>query len=315
MKFDDKGVLRAINPESGFFGVAPGTNAVTNGHAMESFRANAIFTNVALTPAGDVWWEGMTKETPARLTSWLRRDWTPDSLDKAAHPNSRFTAPAAQCPIIDPAWQDPQGVPISAIIFGGRRSETIPLVTQSLDWAHGTFLGATMMSEQTAAAEGKVGDLRADPMAMKPFCGYNMADYWGHWLSMEGRTTPDKLPKIFFVNWFRKDAAGKFMWPGFGDNARVLSWIFGRSGSAAEAAKAAAVETPIGFMPDVTKGALPLDGLKMTPEAVRSLFAVDKATWKTELELYAKHLGSFGAKLPKGLGAQLERVKGRFTRA
>jgi phosphoenolpyruvate carboxykinase (GTP) len=310
MKFDAEGHLRAINPEAGFFGVAPGTSESTNPNAMASMTENAIFTNVAMTPEGDVWWEGMTKKKPAQVTNWLRKHWTPESTEVAAHPNSRFTAPAAQCPIVDPAWEDPAGVPISAIVFGGRRSDTVPLVYQSLDWNHGTYLGSVMMSETTAAAEGARGALRADPFAMKPFCGYNMADYWAHWLDMGTKSTPEKLPKIFYVNWFRKNAEGKFVWPGFGDNSRVLEWIFNRSGG-----NGPAVETPIGHIPDMAAGAIKVDDLNLGDEVVKSLFDVDTGVWKEELKTYEAYHEQFGATLPAGIKEQHDRIADRLDRA
>lgn len=310
MKFDEEGNLRAINPEAGFFGVAPGTSDDTNPNAMASMKENAIFTNVAMTEEGDVWWEGMSKAKPAHATSWLRKPWTPESEEVAAHPNSRFTAPAAQCPIVDPAWEDPAGVPISAIVFGGRRSDTVPLVYESLDWNHGTYLGSVMMSETTAAAEGARGALRADPFAMKPFCGYNMADYWAHWLEMGTKTAPEKLPKIFYVNWFRKNEAGKFVWPGFGDNSRVLEWIFNRAGG-----DAAAVETPIGHIPDVGKGAIKVDDLNLGDEVVKSLFDVDAGVWKEELKAYGEYHAQFGDALPAGIKEQHDRIAERLERA
>src|SRR5215472_16638172 len=257
MRFGPDGRLYAINPEAGFFGVAPGTGAATNAHAVATFTANSIFTNVALTGEGDVWWEGLTEQPPARLTDWRGRDWTPGSPEPAAHPNSRFTTPAGQCPVIAPEWDDPAGVPISAILFGGRRASTVPLVTESFGWDHGVFLGANVASEKTAAAEGTVGELRHDPFAMLPFCGYNMGDYFGHWLSIgQAAADPAALPRLFYVNWFRKDAAGRFVWPGFGENIRVLKWIVERLSGSAEA-----VPTPIGNLP--APGSLDLDGLEI----------------------------------------------------
>lgn len=310
MKFDEEGRLRAINPEKGFFGVAPGTSDRTNPHAMSCLHSNSIFTNVAMTPEGDVWWEDMTKEKPNRLTNWLRKQWTPDSAENAAHPNSRFTAPASQCPIIDPNWEKPEGVPIDAIIFGGRRSDTVPLVYESLDWSHGTYLGSTMMSETTAAAEGGRGVLRADPFAMKPFCGYNMADYFSHWLSMQEKTEESKLPNIFFVNWFQKDSQGKIMWPGFSENSRVLEWIFRRSGE--ERDTVPTKESPIGYMPDVDNGGLNTEGLDMNKNELKKLFEVDPSTWKKELKRYEEYHAQFGNRLPKGIVEQHERIKKRL---
>src|SRR5512145_157870 len=261
------GQVYAINPENGYFGVAPGSNYKTNPNAMISCEKNSIFTNVALTEDGDVWWEGIDGEVPAKLTDWQGNEWTPGCGRNAAHPNARFTAPASQCPVIAPEWEDPEGVPISAILFGGRRATVVPLVTEARDWRHGTFLGSIIASEKTAAANGKVGELRRDPMAMLPFCGYNMADYWAHWLSI-GRTRGARLPRIFYVNWFRKDARGRFLWPGFGDNSRVLQWVFERC-----AGRASGRETPIGTLP--TPGDLELFGLTLRDDALDELLRVD----------------------------------------
>lgn len=291
MKFGEDGRLWAINPEAGFFGVAPGTSMESNPNALLTCRSHSIFTNVALTPEGDVWWEGMTKETPPKLTSWLGEEWTPKSGKKAAHPNSRFTTPAKQCPVIDPEWENPKGVPISAIIFGGRRSTTIPLVMEAFDWEHGTYLGAATSSETTAAATGDVGKLRHDPFAMLPFCGYNMGDYFGHWLEMGKKTTPDKLPRIYYVNWFRKSKEGRFLWPGFGENIRVLKWIFERCENRCEARK-----TPIGNMPAF--GALDLTGLDVDEE---KLFSIDPKEWEAEVEEMSNYFKIFGKRLPKRL--------------
>lgn len=306
MKFGEDGRLYAINPEAGFFGVAPGTSMDTNPNAMLSMEKNSIFTNTALTEDGDVWWEGMTKQKPEKLTSWLNEEWTPASGKPAAHPNSRFTAPASQCPVIDPDWENPKGVPISAILFGGRRADTVPLVYQALDWQHGTFIGSAVSSEQTAAAEGKVGNLRHDPFAMLPFCGYNMGDYFAHWLQMGSAVEPDKLPKIFFVNWFRKDEEGRFIWPGFGDNIRVLEWIFKRTGDEGEAD-----ETPIGYIPTVE--AIDTSGLDITEEELQSILSVDKDKWLKEVDEMKDYYEMFGDKLPQGLVDELKSLEDRLS--
>jgi len=294
MRFGSDGRLYAINPESGFFGVAPGTSMHSNPNAMLTMNRNAIFTNVALTPEGDVWWEGMTDTPPERAIDWLGKEWTPDCGRKAAHPNARFTARAKQCPVIDPAWEDPQGVPISAILFGGRRAGVIPLVHQAFSWQHGTFLGATASSEKTAAAAGKVGELRCDPMAMLPFCGYHMGDYFGHWLSMGKRTAEKNLPKIFYVNWFRKSADGQWLWPGYGENSRVIQWIFERIEGEGEA-----VETPIGYLP--TLSGIDRSGLEVSDEAMKELLKVDRGEWLNELASIDSHFAQFGDRLPAGL--------------
>src|SRR5512147_3109879 len=293
MKFGADGRLYAINPETGFFGVAPGTSTESNFNAMETLYANCIYSNVALTDDGDVWWEQMSTP-PEHTTDWMRRSWTPKSGRPAAHPNARFTAPAKQCPVIAPEWEDPKGVPIDAILFGGRRGTIVPLVTESFDWQHGTFLGSIISSEKTAAATGKVGELRRDPMAMLPFCGYNMGDYWAHWLAI-GRRAGADLPKIFYVNWFRKNGDGKFMWPGYAENSRVLKWIFERCDGTAKA-----VDTPIGKLP--AEGSLDVSGLKIAPADLNELTHVDKEGWKAELPLINEHFATFGAKLPKELG-------------
>ena len=295
MRFGADGRLYAINPEAGFFGVAPGTGAKTNANAVATFTANSIFTNVALTDDGDVWWEGLTSEPPAHLTDWKGRDWTPGSAEPAAHPNSRFTTPAAQCPIIAAEWDDPAGVPISAILFGGRRASTVPLVIESFGWDHGVFLGANIASEKTAAAEGTVGELRHDPFAMLPFCGYNMGDYFGYWLKI-GRTAPDpaKLPKLYYVNWFRKNSRGKFVWPGFGENIRVLKWIIERLSG-----EATAVSTPIGNLP--APGSLDLDGLDISWADLALLLTVDTEAWKLEAEHIPEHFQTFHRHLPDRL--------------
>ncbi len=306
MKFDDEGVLRAINPEHGFFGVAPGTNDETNRNAMLTLSGNAVFTNTALTDEGDVWWEGMTKQPPTHLTDWKRNEWTPSSGTPAAHPNARFTAPASQDPAIATEWEDPLGVPISAILFGGRRSSVVPLVTEAFDWRHGVFLGSIMASETTAAASGAVGKLRRDPFAMLPFCGYNMADYFTHWLEVGRATTPEKLPKLFYVNWFRKSADGAFLWPGFGENSRVLEWIFERCAGRGEA-----VETPIGYVP--TAGAIPSDGLSVTPEAMQELLRIDVEEWRAEVPLIAEHYDSLGGRVPDELRQELATLEKRLS--
>jgi phosphoenolpyruvate carboxykinase (GTP) len=291
MRFGADGRLYAINPEAGFFGVAPGTSADTNANAIATLWGNSIFTNVALTDNGDVWWEGLTDPPPAHLTDWKGRDWTPASAEPATHPNSRFTAPASQCPIIAPEWDDPAGVPISAILFGGRRATAVPLVTEAFDWAHGVFLGANIASERTAAADGNVGELRRDPFAMLPFCGYNMGDYFAHWLDVGRSADAAKLPRIYFVNWFRKDESGRFLWPGFGENSRVLKWIIERlSGDAPAAA------SPIGRVP--TRDALDTDGLDIAEDDLNLLLAVNTETWKAEATLISDHLRTFGSHLP-----------------
>ncbi|MEW2570081.1 phosphoenolpyruvate carboxykinase (GTP) [Streptomyces sp. NPDC047070] len=296
MRFGEDGRLYAINPEAGFFGVAPGTGEHTNANAMKTLWGNSVFTNVALTDDNDIWWEGMTEETPAHLTDWKGNDWTPESAHEngyspAAHPNARFTVPAAQCPIIAPEWEDPRGVPISAILFGGRRATAVPLVTESFDWNHGVFLGANVASEKTAAAEGKVGELRRDPFAMLPFCGYNMGDYMGHWVDVAKGKDQAKLPKIYYVNWFRKNDAGKFVWPGFGENSRVLKWIVDRLDGRAEG-----VETPIGVLP--AKGALDTEGLELSESDLDFLLTVDKEVWREEAALVPEHLNTFGEHTP-----------------
>src|SRR4051812_6456445 len=282
MKFGDDGRLYAINPEAGFFGVAPGTSMKTNPNAMLTLDGNCIFTNTALTDDGDVWWEGMTEQKPDHLTDWKGNEWTPASATPAAHPNARFTAPAAQDPAIASEWEDPKGVPISAILVGGRRSSTVPLIHESFDWEHGVFLGSIMASETTAAAAGAVGKLRRDPFAMLPFCGYNMADYLGHWLEIGEATDARKLPTIFYVNWFRKGPDGKFLWPGFGENSRVLEWVFNRVNG-----KGGAAQTPIGFVP--TADDLDLDGLDLSSEAVAELLKVDPDEWRAEVPSIEEH--------------------------
>jgi phosphoenolpyruvate carboxykinase (GTP) len=305
MKFGDDGRLYAINPEAGFFGVAPGTGDDTNPNAMATLRENSIFTNCARTDDGDVWWEGMTDEAPAHAIDWRGGDWTPDAENPAAHPNARFTAPAAQCPSIADDWEDPAGVPVDAFLFGGRRATVVPLVTEAFDWEHGVFLGATMASEKTAAAAGTVGELRFDPMAMLPFCGYHMADYFRHWLAIGERADAAKLPRIFYVNWFRKDDRGSFLWPGFGENSRVLAWVFRRCQGTAEA-----VETPIGRVP--AEGALDLEGLDISPEAVAELLRVEPEDWKAQLPQFHEHFAKFGQALPAELREQLVELEKRL---
>ena len=304
MKFGSDGRLYAINPEKGFFGVAPGTSMHSNPNAMLSITKNAIFTNVALTDDGDIWWEGMTETPPAHLIDWLGQDWTPASNRKAAHPNSRFTVSAGQCPVIDKAWEDPNGVPISAIIFGGRRSNVVPLVYEAFNWKHGTFLGASVSSETTAAAAGDIGKLRHDPFAMLPFCGYNMGDYFGHWLSMGQRTTAEKLPRIYYVNWFRKGAQGEWLWPGFGENSRVLKWIFERTSG-----KDHAVTTPIGYVPKLEN--LDVSGLNITSERLKELLAVDRDSWKKEAAGLREYFKVFRERLPQGITEELDALEAR----
>ncbi len=306
MKFGTDGRLYAVNPEAGFFGVAPGTGARTNPNAIDTIERNTIFTNCALTDDGDIWWEGLTGEPPAHATSWLGEDWTPDSDKPAAHPNARFTTPAAQCPSIAPEWEDPAGVPIDAMLFGGRRANVVPLVMEARDWTHGVFLGATMSSEKTAAATGAVGQLRWDPMAMLPFCGYHMADYWAHWLRI-GEKQSAQLPKIFYVNWFRKGDDGKFLWPGFGENSRVLAWVFRRCQGQAEAA-----ETEIGLLPPVGQGGIETDGADVSADAMRELLEVDLEGWREQLPQMHEHFARFGEKLPAELRRELVALEERL---
>jgi len=304
MRFGEDGRLRAINPEAGFFGVAPGTGAATNPNAIASLSRNTIFTNVALTADGDVWWEGMTDTPPEGLTDWKGRPWTPGG-EPAAHPNARFTAPAEQCPSIAPEWQDPAGVPISAILFGGRRASAVPLVTEAFDWNHGVFLASNVASEGTAAAENRVGELRRDPFAMLPFCGYNMGDYFSHWLKVGATADPEKLPRMYFVNWFRKDANGKFVWPGFGDNSRVLKWIVERLEGQVEA-----LDTPIGRLPRPAD--LDVDGLALKPEHLEMLLTVDADVWREEASLIPPAYQRFGDRLPGELWRQYDALVERL---
>lgn len=307
----EDGRLYAINPEAGFFGVAPGTGVETNPTAVEMLSHDVIFTNVALTDDGDVWWEGLTPEPPAHLTDWTGRSWTPASGRPAAHPNSRFTVAAAQCPSIADSWEDPAGVPVDAIVFGGRRATNVPLVTRALDWEHGVFLGATVASEQTAAAEGVVGELRRDPFAMLPFCGYTMADHWAHWLRVGAGLSDAGRPLVFGVNWFRKSASGEFLWPGFGENARVLAWIVGQVDAARSGSDEGAVAGPVGLHP--APGALDLDGLALPEEALDALFAVDPAAWLAECDLTEEFFARFGDRLPPQLTTQLTALRTRLT--
>ncbi|MFY9676300.1 MAG: phosphoenolpyruvate carboxykinase (GTP) [Terriglobales bacterium] len=307
MKFGADGRLYAINPEYGFFGVAPGTSMKSNKNAMLTATKNSIFTNCAITPDRDVWWEGMTDAKPDELLDWLRRPWTPHSLRKAAHPNARFTTPARQCPVIAPEWEDPNGVPIDAILFGGRRATVVPLVTESFSWQHGTFLGATASSETTAAASGQVGQLRRDPMAMLPFCGYNMGDYFAHYLKI-GEREGAKLPKIYYVNWFRTGEDGKFLWPGYGENSRVLKWVFERCEGTVHA-----LETAIGLIPQPRD--LDTNGLDVREEDLRHLLSIDIDGWLAEIPLIREHFAKFGSHLPEGLNRELDDLDQRLRRS
>jgi phosphoenolpyruvate carboxykinase (GTP) len=306
MKIGEDGRLYAINPEAGFFGVAPGTSYSSNPVAMDTVRENVIFTNCALTDEGDIWWEGMGVPAPRHAIDWKGRDWTPDSTEPAAHPNARFTAPARQCPAISPDWENPEGVPIDIFLFGGRRAGVVPLVTEAFDWDHGVFLGATASSETTAANIGAVGNLRRDPFAMQPFCGYNMADYFGHWLEM-GDRLGDRAPRIFYVNWFRKSPEGKWLWPGYGDNSRVLKWMCDRIEGRVQAR-----ETPIGLLP--CDGDLDLTGLEIAPENVTELMRVDSAAWRAELPDIERHFGQFGDRLPERMREQVLGLANRLAR-
>jgi phosphoenolpyruvate carboxykinase (GTP) len=302
MKFGADGRLYAINPEAGFFGVAPGTSMRTNPNAMLTLTHDVLFTNCALTPEGEVWWEEKSKQPPEKLMDWQGKEWTPKSGRPAAHPNARFTAPASQCPVIAPEWEDPNGVPIDAILFGGRRATVVPLVNEARDWQHGTFLGSIISSEKTAAAAGKIGELRRDPMAMLPFCGYNMGDYWAHWLKI-GKRAGAKLPKLFYVNWFRKGEDGSFLWPGYSENSRVLKWIFERCEGTAKA-----VETPIGNLP--APQAIDTNGLAgVTPENLAELLRVDVEGWLTETPMIAQHFDQFGDRMPRELREELRSMK------
>jgi phosphoenolpyruvate carboxykinase (GTP) len=302
MKFGEDGRLYAINPEAGFFGVAPGTGEKTNPNAIATLAKSSIFTNCAKTDDGDVWWEGKTDTAPNHLIDWHGNDWTSESDTPAAHPNARFTAPAAQCPSIADDWEDPAGVPIDAMLFGGRRSTVVPLVREAFDWDHGVFMGSIMSSETTAAAAGAVGKVRHDPFAMLPFCGYHMADYFRHWLEIGERGDADKLPRIFYVNWFRKDASGRWLWPGFGENSRVIAWAFRRCDDAAEA-----VETPIGLVP--AAGALDVEGLDVAEADLAELLRVDPAEWREELPSMHEHFAKFGDQLPAQLREQIQTLE------
>jgi len=308
MRFGKDGRLYAINPENGFFGVAPGTSMKSNPNAMHTATKNALFTNCALTDDKGIWWEGMS-DPPKHLIDWKGRDWTPSSKEPAAHPNARFTVPSAQCPVLDPKWEDPAGVPISAIIFGGRRRSVVPLVYRARDWQHGVYVGASIASEITAAAEGAKGTLRHDPFAMLPFCGYNMGDYFNHWLNLGNskQTSPEKLPGIFSVNWFRRGTDGSFMWPGFGENARVLKWIFEQT----EGKTSDAVETPIGFVP--RPGALDTSGLNVPDYVMKQLFAVKKEEWRSEVEEMRDYTKQFGSRLPQAIVKEMDKLEGRLA--
>lgn len=305
MKFGEDGRLYAINPEAGFFGVAPGTSYDTNPIAMSTMSRNSIFTNVALSSEGDVWWEGMTKDKPEKLINWLKKNWAPESEENAAHPNSRYTIPASQCPTMDPSWEDPNGVPISAILFGGRRENVVPLVYEAFNWQHGIFVGSIVSSEVTAAAQGNFEKVRHDPFAMLPFCGYNMGEYFSHWLKIGKMTAENKLPKIFHVNWFRKDANGKFLWPGFGENIRVIKWIFEQCDNNSNA-----VKSPIGLIPE--KDAIDISNLNLNPQTMNELFKVDYDEWKQEVENIRKYYKIFGDDLPVELSTELNALEERL---
>jgi len=302
LHFGADGRLYAMNPEAGFFGVAPGTSQKSNPHALATCARDAIFTNVALTPDGDVWWEGLTPQPPEGLIDWKGQPWQPGTGQPAAHPNSRFTVAAEQCPMIDPCWEDPQGVPLSAILFGGRRATTVPLVAEALDWEHGVLMGASISSEMTAAANGELGKLRHDPFAMLPFCGYHMGDYFQHWLDLARTSSPKKLPRVYSVNWFAKDTSGRFLWPGFGDNIRVIKWIFERLEDQAEA-----VTTSIGYLP--TSQALDTSGMQLPVENIAHLTSISSDLWYKEVQELKKYFQLFGDKLPQQLKKQLERME------
>jgi phosphoenolpyruvate carboxykinase (GTP) len=305
MKFGPDGRLYAINPEAGFFGVAPGTSTKTNPNAILTLDGNCIFTNTALTDDGDIWWEGMTDDPPTHLTDWKGQDWTPASGTPASHPNARFTAPAAQDPAIADEWESPAGVPISAVLFGGRRSTVVPLIHESFSWQHGVFLGSIMASETTAAAAGAVGKLRRDPFAMLPFCGYNMADYFAHWLRIGASADADKLPKIFYVNWFRKADDGHWLWPGYGENSRVLEWVFERCRGRGDA-----VRTPIGLVP--APGAIPRHGLSISDDDLDLLVRVDADEWRQEIPSIEEHFALFGDRIPSELRDELAALEKRL---
>ena len=305
MKFGEDGRLYAINPEYGFFGVAPGTSMKTNANAMLSCEENSIFTNVAFTDDGDIWWEGMTDDKPKHLIDWNGNDWTPESGKPSSHPNSRFTAPAKQCLVIDANWENPKGVPISAFLFGGRRESVVPLVNEAYDWNHGVYMGSACASETTAAAAGAVGKLRHDPFAMLPFCGYHMGDYFGHWIQIGRMSFQDKLPKIFFVNWFRKDDNGKFIWNGYGDNIRVLKWILERVAGTGKY-----IDTPIGRLP--AEGALDVEGLDISPENLKKVFEIKKEDWVEEVKEMREYYKIFADRLPKELSAELDKIEERL---
>lgn len=302
MAFGKDGRLYAVNPEAGFFGVAPGTSFTSNPNAMETIKKNTLFTNTALTDDGDVWWEGMTAKPPSHAISWLGQDWTPESKEKAAHPNARFTVAAAQCPVIDKAWEDPKGVPISAILFGGRRSGTVPLVYETFDWVHGVFTGASVSSEMTAAAGGEIGKVRHDPFAMLPFCGYHMGDYFLHWLNLGAGRDSNTLPRIYHVNWFRKDENGQFLWPGFGENIRVLKWIFERLQGEGKG-----IESPIGYLP--TPDALDVKGLAIAKDDLERLLRVNRTEWRKEISDLKQYFTLFGGRFPEQLKQQISNLE------